>query len=80
MCHWNFGSSAVLGPSGGRMGIAEEAKTRGFPPPSFGGFGFVVCVRVYTQSLADWDGVTERPILVLCGPLLIPVLCLWGAN
>jgi hypothetical protein len=47
MCHWNFGSPAILGPSGGRMGIAEEARTRGFPSPSFGGFGVIGVVRAY---------------------------------
>jgi hypothetical protein len=29
------------GPSWRRMGVAEEARARGFPSPSFGGFAFV---------------------------------------
>jgi len=29
------------GPSWRREGVAEEARTRGFPSPSFGGFGFI---------------------------------------
>ena len=47
MRRWNFGSPAILGPSGGRMGIAEEARTRGFPSPPLGGFGFVGLHRDY---------------------------------
>ncbi len=47
MCHWNFGSPAILGPSGGRMGIAEDARTRGCPSPPLGGFGFVGLHRDY---------------------------------
>ncbi len=31
-------------PRGVFEGVAEGAKTRGFPSPSFGGFGFVVVI------------------------------------
>jgi hypothetical protein len=40
--HVNFGGSAVLGAFVASLnGVAEEARTRGFPSPSFDGFGFV---------------------------------------
>ena len=36
-------SLAILGSFGGViLGFSEEARTRGFPSPPFGGFGFVV--------------------------------------
>ncbi len=41
------------GPSWRRMGVAEEAKTRGFPPPSLGGFGFIVVTAKYIRKLPD---------------------------
>ncbi len=42
-----FGDPAVLGPSWRRMGVAEDARTRGFPSPSFGGYGFVGLDQAY---------------------------------
>jgi len=40
-----FGSSAILGSfEESFLGFSEEARTRGFPSPSFGGFGFIVIV------------------------------------
>ncbi len=39
-----FGSSAVLGFREVFLGFSEEARTRGFPSPPFGGFGFVVVI------------------------------------
>ncbi len=38
-----LGSPAILGSFGESFrGFSEEARTRGFPSPSLGGFGFVV--------------------------------------
>ncbi len=34
-------------------GFSEEARTRGFPSPSFGGFGFIVAVTKYSRRLSD---------------------------
>ncbi len=41
--HNLFGSLAILG-SFVASNVAEEARTRGFPSPSFGGFGVIVVV------------------------------------
>ncbi len=30
------------------LGFSEEARTRGFPFPSFGGFGFIVAITNYS--------------------------------
>ncbi len=43
-----FGSSAVLGSFVASMGsVAEDARTRGFPSPPLGGFGFIGLDRDY---------------------------------
>ena len=34
-------------------GFSEEARTRGFPSPSFGGFGFIVSTTNYSRKLLD---------------------------
>ncbi len=34
-------------------GFSEEARTRGFPSPSFGGFGFIVVPTKYSRKLPD---------------------------
>ncbi len=34
-------------------GFSEEARTRGFPSLSLGGFGFVVAVTKYSRRLSD---------------------------
>ena len=33
-------------------GFSEEARTRGFPSPSLGGFGFVVCCASFIRPAA----------------------------
>ncbi len=49
-----FGSSAVLESFGESFrGFSEEARTRGFPSPSFGGFGYIVAVTKYNRKLLD---------------------------
>ncbi len=49
-----LGSPAVLGSFGESFrGFSEEAKTRGFPSPSLGGFGFVVATTNYSSRLSD---------------------------
>ena len=45
-----FGSSAVVKSYVASDGVAEEARTRGFVPPTFAGFAFVAAV-----SLAGGD-------------------------
>jgi len=41
-----FGGPAILGSFVASLkGVAEEARTRGFPSPSLGGFGFVEVVN-----------------------------------
>ncbi len=34
-------------------GFSEEARTRGFPSPPFGGFGFIVSTTNYSRKLLD---------------------------
>ncbi len=34
-------------------GFSEEARTRGFPSPSLGGFGFVVAVTKYSSRFSN---------------------------
>ncbi len=34
-------------------GFSEEARTRGIPSPSFGGFGFMVVTTNYSRKLPD---------------------------
>ncbi len=36
-------------------GFSEEARTGGFPSPSFGGFGFVVCCASFIRRAAGKD-------------------------
>ena len=33
-------------------GLSEESRSRGFPSPSFGGFGFVVCCAFFIRLVA----------------------------
>ncbi len=33
--------------------VAEEARTRGFPSPPLGGFGFIVVTTNYSRKLLD---------------------------
>ena len=47
-----FGSPAVL-VSFVASNVAEEARIRGFPSPSFGGFGFIVSITNYSRKLLD---------------------------
>ncbi len=48
-----FGSLAILGSFGESVrGYSEEARTRGFPSPSFGGFGFIVAPTNYSRKSA----------------------------
>src|SRR5690606_35883279 len=37
----------------GPIGLSEEARTRGFPPPPFDGFGFVVCRKIRRRTQHD---------------------------
>ncbi len=39
--------SRLRGPSEVVRGFSKEARTRGFPSPSLGGFGFIGVVRAY---------------------------------
>lgn len=41
--YWQLGGLVAL--RGVTLDFSEEAKTRGFPSPSFGGFGFVTDVN-----------------------------------
>ncbi len=34
-------------------GFSEEARTRGFPSPSLGGFGFIVAIAKYSRNFSD---------------------------
>ena len=38
-------------------GLSEEAGTRGFPSPPFGGFGFIVATANYSRKLSDCSRV-----------------------
>ncbi len=40
-------------------GFSEEARNRGFPSPSFGGFGLIVVVTKYNSWIADRLPVTN---------------------
>ncbi len=48
-----FGSPAILVLRGVIRGFSEEARTRGFPSPSLGGFGFVVVTAKFSRKLPD---------------------------
>ncbi len=48
---WQPGDLWVLRGVAG--GVAEEARTRGFPSPSLGGFGFIVSTTNYSTKLLD---------------------------
>ncbi len=43
---WQLGGLGVLREA--FRGFSEEARTRGFPSPSFGGFGFIVVIAKYS--------------------------------
>ncbi len=58
-------------------GFSEEARTRGFPSPPFGGFGFIVSTTNYSRKLLDcligniigtYSSVGECPLWVVSGP------------
>jgi len=71
-----FGSSAILGTFGESFhGFSEEARTRGFPSPSFGGFGFVVFYYSFIRPVGGiflivnlMIGGQECPLGVISGP------------
>ncbi len=56
------------------LGFSEEVKTRGFPSPSFGGFGFVVIYCDLNLSRAHCHDNLTPPLLV-AAVCRIPVEC-----
>ncbi|VUX54872.1 protein of unknown function [uncultured Woeseiaceae bacterium] len=67
---WQLGDLGVL--RGVILGFSEEARTRGFPSPSFGGFGFIVvttkrsrrsveCINRFVTETILSDGLSAAP-------------------
>ncbi len=56
LCDPPFGSPPILGSFGESFhGFSEEARTRGFPSPPFGGFGYMVA----TTKLSTKEQVVQ---------------------
>ena len=58
-------------------GFSEEARTRGFPSPSLGGFGNIIAVTKYNRRLSDcligniigtYSGVGKVPLGSVAAP------------
>ena len=66
LSYWQLGDLGVL--RGVFHGFSKEARTRGFPSPSFGGFGFVGVTRNLSITLGVYIGPNHRcPLWVVSG-------------